>query len=182
MASRARLVRASNRRTPVSYRETTLWATPSMPPSSLCEIPSFFLTVRISIMVTTYAYTDIRVNRVIHQRIGESHMRDLSAAMNEIIAANVKLLRQRHAPNQTVFGEQIGVSQATVARWERGGDMKPESLARLAELAGCSASEFITQLLPEQASRVGRAPFRSEETTELQSLMRISYAVFCLKK
>src|SRR3546814_13413665 len=88
MASRARLVRASNRRTPVSYRETTLWATPSMPPSSLCEIPSFFLTVRISIMVTTYAYTDIRVNRVIHQRIGESHMRDLSAAMNEIIAAN----------------------------------------------------------------------------------------------
>src|SRR3546814_4846363 len=75
MASRARLVRASNRRTPVSYRETTLWATPSMPPSSLCEIPSFFLTVRISIMVTTYAYTDIRVNRVIHQRIGKSHLR-----------------------------------------------------------------------------------------------------------
>src|SRR3546814_5882991 len=126
MASRARLVRASNRRTPVSYRETTLWATPSMPPSSLCEIPSFFLTVRISIMVTTYAYTDIRVNRVIHQRIGESHMRDLSAAMNEIIAANVKLLRQRHAPNQTVRSE--------------------------------------------------------EHTSELQSLMRISYAVFCLKK
>lgn len=91
-------------------------------------------------------------------------MRDLSAAMNEIIAANVKLLRQRHAPNQTVFGEQIGVSQATVARWERGGDMKPESLARLAELAGCSASEFITQLLPEQASRVGRATFEGAST------------------
>src|SRR3546814_7411978 len=84
MASRARLVRASNRRTPVSYRETTLWATPSMPPSSLCEIPSFFLTVRISIMVTTYAYTDIRVNRVIHQRIGErseEHTSELQSLM-----------------------------------------------------------------------------------------------------
>src|SRR3546814_2695816 len=31
--------------------------------------------------------------------------------------------------------------------------------------------------------RVGRSVFRSEEhTSELQSLMRISYAVFCLKK
>src|SRR3546814_11188515 len=94
-------------------------------------------------------------------------MRDLSAAMNEIIAANVKLLRQRHAPNQTVFGEQIGVSQATVARWERGGDMKPEALARLAELAGCSASEFITQLLPEQATRVVRATFEGASKLRL---------------
>src|SRR3546814_14733047 len=42
--------------------------------------------------------------------------------------------------------------------------MKPESLARLAELAGCSASEFITQLLPEQASRVGRATFEGAST------------------
>src|SRR3546814_17726157 len=42
--------------------------------------------------------------------------------------------------------------------------MKPESLARLAELAGCSASEFITQLLPVQASRVGRATFEGAST------------------
>src|SRR3546814_2188830 len=35
----------------------------------------------------------------------------------------------------------------------------------------------------EQYNNVGRASFRSEEhTSELQSLMRISYAVFCLKK
>src|SRR3546814_5302544 len=33
------------------------------------------------------------------------------------------------------------------------------------------------------ATRVSRTPTRSEEhTSELQSLMRISYAVFCLKK
>src|SRR3546814_11369415 len=42
--------------------------------------------------------------------------------------------------------------------------MKPKSLARRAELAGCSASEFITQLLPEQASRVGRATFEGAST------------------
>src|SRR3546814_7378471 len=51
-----------------------------------------------------------------------------------------------------------------------------------------------TQALPKSAARVARSTFfrhfedqasvtRSEEhTSELQSLMRISYAVFCLKK
>src|SRR3546814_4412640 len=40
----------------------------------------------------------------------------------------------------------------------------------------------ILQHLGQDALRVN-APFRSEEhTSELQSLMRISYAVFCLKK
>src|SRR3546814_4498434 len=35
----------------------------------------------------------------------------------------------------------------------------------------------------EQERRIGAVPGRSEEhTSELQSLMRISYAVFCLKK
>src|SRR3546814_9887611 len=37
--------------------------------------------------------------------------------------------------------------------------------------------------LDPRADRVGGRPVRSEEhTSELQSLMRISYAVFCLKK
>src|SRR3546814_4283539 len=37
---------------------------------------------------------------------------------------------------------------------------------------------------PESASSIGRRPLRrsEEHTSELQSLMRISYAVFCLKK
>src|SRR3546814_1747205 len=39
------------------------------------------------------------------------------------------------------------------------------------------------ELLASPPERLGRAPQRSEEhTSELQSLMRISYAVFCLKK
>src|SRR3546814_10898362 len=37
-------------------------------------------------------------------------------------------------------------------------------------------------LLRHQAREVGRAARSEEHTSELQSLMRISYAVFCLKK
>src|SRR3546814_10895473 len=43
----------------------------------------------------------------------------------------------------------------------------------------------VAQAFPEQLRFVGKLlfPLRSEEhTSELQSLMRISYAVFCLKK
>src|SRR3546814_4191253 len=49
--------------------------------------------------------------------------------------------------------------------------------ARLAE------GETLDDILPEAFATVREAAKRSEEhTSELQSLMRISYAVFCLKK
>src|SRR3546814_4846193 len=38
-----------------------------------------------------------------------------------------------------------------------------------------------TQVLPEEIVRIGEAERSEEHTSELQSLMRISYAVFCLK-
>src|SRR3546814_7784807 len=42
---------------------------------------------------------------------------------------------------------------------------------------------IVRQPCPAPAMRLQAAPARSEEhTSELQSLMRISYAVFCLKK
>src|SRR3546814_8343809 len=42
-----------------------------------------------------------------------------------------------------------------------------------------AASALVARIFPERVDR----PIRSEEhTSELQSLMRISYAVFCLKK
>src|SRR3546814_4700071 len=44
------------------------------------------------------------------------------------------------------------------------------------------SSEFAAWMVAPRARAIF-APFRSEEhTSELQSLMRISYAVFCLKK
>src|SRR3546814_10536674 len=49
----------------------------------------------------------------------------------------------------------------------------------------CSAAPYIPPS-PQQnsavMSRSGPAPRSEEHTSELQSLMRISYAVFCLKK
>src|SRR3546814_6680115 len=57
---------------------------------------------------------------------------------------------------------------------------------RLLELIGCSRVRLDYRRLPVQkaAQQYGMAKLlRSEEhTSELQSLMRISYAVFCLKK
>src|SRR3546814_4951292 len=48
-------------------------------------------------------------------------------------------------------------------------------------ISACESPE--TKKAPETRGLVGAAYFRSEEhTSELQSLMRISYAVFCLKK
>src|SRR3546814_8437418 len=48
--------------------------------------------------------------------------------------------------------------------------------------AGSSAAAQLAALVEENTSPAG-SPKRSEEhTSELQSLMRISYAVFCLKK
>src|SRR3546814_10187256 len=42
---------------------------------------------------------------------------------------------------------------------------------------------LIVRARPTDGPRIGQHRFRSEEhTSELQSLMRISYAVFCLKK
>src|SRR3546814_7226806 len=56
--------------------------------------------------------------------------------------------------------------------------------AKIAQKLGEEAVETVIAALTEDdAALTGEAADRSEEhTSELQSLMRISYAVFCLKK
>src|SRR3546814_10164487 len=56
-------------------------------------------------------------------------------------------------------------------------------------LAMCCSSSMKTRVvqassspLPAQGKRKPHSPRSEEHTSELQSLMRISYAVFCLKK
>src|SRR3546814_1635671 len=57
----------------------------------------------------------------------------------------------------------------------------PHSVASLAKAAAMSRSAFAKAF--EEVMGTTSIEFRSEEhTSELQSLMRISYAVFCLKK
>src|SRR3546814_4081157 len=43
-------------------------------------------------------------------------------------------------------------------------------------------SGFLTDISPGSDGRYGRSLRSEEHTSELQSLMRLSYAVFCLKK
>src|SRR3546814_6993126 len=47
---------------------------------------------------------------------------------------------------------------------------------------GAGAARLSAGLLVRPAGAAGRGPRSEEHTSELQSLMRISYAVFCLKK
>src|SRR3546814_18581353 len=64
-------------------------------------------------------------------------------------------------------------------------DRRPDADAeRRRRAAPLRLERLLVLPLPERAASACRAPLpRSEEhTSELQSLMRISYAVFCLKK
>src|SRR3546814_5800154 len=74
-------------------------------------------------------------------------------------------------------GPGIGVTCFEFAR--SGGPMSVNPhIFRLTEL-----HRRLDDAVRREARRRGGDPFRSEEhTSELQSLMRISYAVFCLKK
>src|SRR3546814_5454352 len=74
---------------------------------------------------------------------------------------------RRHPGQRLVYEKRSELRQAADAL--RRGDRRRRPLCRAAALAG--------------GLRACAAPWRSEEhTSELQSLMRISYAVFCLKK
>ncbi|WP_349621159.1 helix-turn-helix domain-containing protein [Azospirillum argentinense] len=59
------------------------------------------------------------------------------------ISSKVRSLRKRLKLKQAAFAEKLGVDQATVSRWENGGDVKPENLFALAELAGQTIDDFL---------------------------------------
>src|SRR3546814_5083063 len=79
-------------------------------------------------------------------------------------------------------GAQMVTTLLAVDVVRRGGESYPSpfayDLAVIAIVALCVGAILLSFLLPRTIE-----PDRSEEhTSELQSLMRISYAVFCLKK
>src|SRR3546814_1384530 len=89
------------------------------------------------------------------------------------------LWKDRVPPSADVFIEGFELFDGFTAIEERSGGVK-----RLRTLAANGKSDFVASDEPAYAMALGKnAEPRSEEhTSELQSLMRISYAVFCLKK
>src|SRR3546814_4189003 len=82
------------------------------------------------------------------------------------------VLEAVHAVIVLEAGETLGEDE--FRRWCR---------ARLAGFKTPKSMEIVAALPRNPAGKVLRRAIRSEEhTSELQSLMRISYAVFCLKK
>src|SRR3546814_4399082 len=99
------------------------------------------------------------------------------------------------------IGEAVGVHPRTIAHWAQVAEHKGEKAViaggqrgvRQGDRRSLSSSQevlirtLMTDKMPDQL-KLGfalwtRDAVRSEEhTSELQSLMRISYAVFCLKK
>src|SRR3546814_5411210 len=67
----------------------------------------------------------------------------------------------------------------------RAGSQMRGRLVAVSENAGAFQRDVDLQFLPRQLGRIalgGHLDRSEEHTSELQSLMRISYAVFCLKK
>src|SRR3546814_1458695 len=58
----------------------------------------------------------------------------------------------------------------------------PEMLPRIVADLDRAGKSPVSLVVQESSERLDRQPRSDEETTELQSLMRISYDVFCFKK
>src|SRR3546814_3851680 len=70
-----------------------------------------------------------------------------------------------------------------VLRWPAAGSDRPGVYRRSRPDGGSGRADRVGKILVNGPAQPAVGPERSEEhTSELQSLMRISYAVFCLKK
>jgi transcriptional regulator with XRE-family HTH domain len=59
------------------------------------------------------------------------------------VAQKIRAIRRERGMNQTEFGELLGVTQASVSRWEKGSMPDPPLVARLAEMAGEDVRRFL---------------------------------------
>lgn len=70
-----------------------------------------------------------------------------------VLLANVQALMARHEWDQSELAHRTGVSQGTVSRWGAISAPRGPALAKLAELAGVSPTEFLEQPIPATPRR-----------------------------
>src|SRR3546814_2624033 len=88
--------------------------------------------------------------------------------------------RGRRKPDGGLCARRPYPPYGRLARWRRDrARHDAEQAARRGAGGGHDAADLPAQYGPDRRHRVDRS---EEHTSELQSLMRISYAVFCLKK
>src|SRR3546814_1890885 len=107
--------------------------------------------------------------------------KSLAAASRDISAAPSAETRTTTASNRTEGPPSILCFAATVVPSE---SVTPPILGATTSNTAPSASTAFTSAVKIAASApsLSRIPRSEEHTSELQSLMRISYAVLCLKK
>jgi transcriptional regulator with XRE-family HTH domain len=76
------------------------------------------------------------------KRVGPLEMLAYAADMPSV-AQKIRALRLARQMNQTEFGELLGVTQASVSRWEKGSMPDPPLVARLAQMAGEEVRQFL---------------------------------------
>src|SRR3546814_1775927 len=86
-------------------------------------------------------------------------------------------------PDTTLFRSvRVRLDGGIVAPLGRSVELRAGEIVGLAGLEGSGQKEFLHALFAPGSGRAGGRSRSEEHTSELQSLMRISYAVFCLKK
>lgn len=107
-------------------------------PHVLADLPHLFVHMRIYTQGHTPRQRPLCVS-VLAARQQSGYRK----AMGVAIAGKIRRLRLERGWNQTDLAERLGVTQATVSRWEKGSVPEARHLSQLAELAGESVKTFI---------------------------------------
>src|SRR3546814_7998290 len=110
-----------------------------------------------------------------HQRLGHLADRQLAFLRRSQRNENLMLLRGKPGGLDHAFGEMREPPQLGTHRRQR-------SVIGVVEHRGASVRRSGRAALQQMNDSINSIPRSEEHTSELQSLMRISYAVFCLKK
>src|SRR3546814_7700811 len=123
--------------------------------------------MRISDWSSDVCSSDLDLHRriFVYRQIARHHRADRGATRLPELERGVGILGQKH-PLDRHFVRLVGVDQRPQAEQDR--------LQALWEILGATDMQRLVMHMHTMRSE--------EHTSELQSLMRISYAVFCLKK